>query len=46
MGLGVIGAALGTVLSQTISVVISLFIIVRQKMELNCYYMCGCVCVA
>ena len=35
MGLGVIGAALGTVLSQTISVVISLFVIVRQKMELN-----------
>ena len=31
MGLGVIGAALGTVLSQTISVVISLFVIVRQK---------------
>ena len=45
MGLGVIGAALGTVLSQTISVVISLFVIVRQKNGIKLLlYVWLCLC--
>ncbi|MFQ6792301.1 MAG: MATE family efflux transporter [Thomasclavelia sp.] len=34
-GLGAIGAALGTTISQTISVLISLFVIVRQKNDIE-----------
>lgn len=35
MGLGPVGAALGTVLSQTLSVIISLLVIIRQKNGIN-----------